>query len=683
MDQEKKTKIQAIVFGVLSFVLVLAAYAAGVWCEVHGKVTQMTGIVLLLVGLLVPVACALVAIPLRRQYRKKWKQDDVRANRDILWSYREADGIAEKMLKKIRRIRCATDLYAVVLALCGLMFSFGHGSSCDASLGVMLAYGWAVLLAAMSQLRLPHRDKDYEPSEKCYLPPEQYPELYAMARKAAATQQYCGKIKIFIVNGCNAGIASPRKTALIQLGTVLLNILSQEELYQVFLHEFGHYAGQNRTRKERTYMAWLLNGRTPVPVGWAIGWLFSYPAGVYISEYQLYDYAATVQEEQEADEAVRRFGQPEVAASELIKNGCYTLFEWTSPSKDFENVYSTESPADVSSRELKDFRAAMHTHEALWVELLQKEILSRSATHPTTRMRMEAIGAAEWKMLPVNDSEAWQKERETATQCIDALIQQGYEESYEEDRKEAYLEPLKAVEAWEAKGRPIVAEEYADIVDALRTLGRVSESMTVCDRAMAELPDTAASLAYYMKGCWLMNHFDPAGQELVYHAMENNNNFVEEGLGIIGNFCCITGRADDLERYRAKAVELRQRAVDTYDQTEELNPGDNLSEEHLPDGMLEGILAHLQATDGGAVRQVYLVRKTASEDFLASAVVLRFDDDTDAGQKSEVFHKMFRYLDTSTDWYFTLFDYDEVSKVDFNAIPGSCVYERAQAETAG
>jgi tetratricopeptide (TPR) repeat protein len=282
-------------------------------------------------------------------------------------------------------------------------------------------------------------------------------------------------------------------------------------------------------------------------------------------------------------------------------------------------------------------------------------------------------------MLPLDDSDAWQKERAAATKCAYELLQRAYEENYAEERESDYLEPLKNVEAWEAKGCPVVAEEYADVVSALRDVGRVTDAMALCDRAMAELTGPAADLASYMKGCYLLNRFDPDGLALVYRAMENNNNFVEEGLEIVGNFCCITGNAEALEIYREKAVELHQRAVDTYEKAEGLNPGDNLSAEHLPDGMLDGILAHLQASDDGKVRQVYLVRKTVSADFFATAVVLRFGDDTTDEHKQEVFHKMFRYLDTSTDWYFMLFDYDEVRGVNFNAIPGSRVYERAEA----
>jgi hypothetical protein len=97
--------------------------------------------------------------------------------------------------------------------------------------------------------------------------------------------------------------------------------------------------------------------------------------------------------------------------------------------------------------------------------------------------------------------------------------------------------------------------------------------------------------------------------------------------------------------------------------------------------MLEGILNFVQSVDEGQVQQVYLVRKTAGEDFSASAVVLRFVDNVDDEIRGDVMHKMFRYLDTSTDWYFALFDYDAVQKVDFASVPGSCVFDRTKTET--
>jgi Zn-dependent protease with chaperone function len=678
---EEKYPMLSIVLTAVAVVLSMAAELAGVYYGAAWKIPQAAGWGLLIGGLAVPALCAVVSVPLVKMWREKWNAQNVQEIRDRLWSYRENEGTADKMLQQLRRIRHGADFYALGLAVCGMASAFGAGVLDEAwGLGTLHLLGGAVVLAAMSQLRFPRKPEVFEPIEECYLKPERYPEMYALARKAAATQQYKGDIKLFIVPGCNAGIAIPQRTVLIQIGVILLNVLSQEELYQVLLHEFGHRAGQRKTRKERLYWGWLANGGTPVMPAWLVYWLFRCPVWRYVQIYRLYDYAAELQEEQNADAAMRRFGNAEAAASELIKTGSYNLFQWEDSAVDFESIYRGAEPRNLTGKEINEFREAMGVRREAWIQLMQNEIPSRAATHPTLRMRLEALGVTDWQVRTDTDSDAWAQERTKATQRIERLIQQDYETHYEERRKEYYLEPMKIIAEWEEKGRPVVAEEYADVMHAMRTLGRTTDAMALCDRAMAELPDSASLEAYYMKGCCLLHRYDPTGLELIYHAMDNNNNFVDEGLDIIGAFCCMTGRQAELDHYRAKAVELQQRARDTYDHMDELNPGDDLSEEHLPEGMLEGVLNFVQSVDDGCVQQVYLVKKTAGEDFSASAVVLRFADGTSGEKKYDVLHKVFRYLDTSSDWYFTLFDYDDVRKVNFAAIPGSCVFDRTTAE---
>ena len=39
----------------------------------------------------------------------------------------------------------------------------------------------------------------------------------------------------------------------------------------------------------------------------------------------------------------------------------------------------------------------------------------------------------------------------------------------------------------------------------------------------------------------MLYRYDERGMELIYRAMEQNGNYIEEGLNIIGNFCCLTG----------------------------------------------------------------------------------------------------------------------------------------------
>jgi hypothetical protein len=146
---------------------------------------------------------------------------------------------------------------------------------------------------------------------------------------------------------------------------------------------------------------------------------------------------------------------------------------------------------------------------------------------------------------------------------------------------------------------------------------------------------------------------------------------------VIGQFCCLTGNQKELDIFRQKAVLIGQKDKDVYSQLGQLTKKDTLSTEKLPEGMLEALLTYITSADhAGVVENVYLVRKTITEDFFTSAVVVRFTDGADPEFCDQLMHKIFSYLDTSTDWQFSLFDYEDVKKVKVERIENSCVYEK-------
>ena len=61
---------------------------------------------------------------------------------------------------------------------------------------------------------------------------------------------------------------------------------------------------------------------------------------------------------------------------------------------------------------------------------------------------------------------------------------------------------------------------------------------------------------------------------------------------------------------------------------------------------------------------------------VAGALISFFakENKTEEEKKEALREKIFAYLDTSTDWQFSLFDYEEVRKVKVETIPGSRIY---------
>jgi hypothetical protein len=175
----------------------------------------------------------------------------------------------------------------------------------------------------------------------------------------------------------------------------------------------------------------------------------------------------------------------------------------------------------------------------------------------------------------------------------------------------------------------------------------------------------------------MLYRYDEAGIDLIYHALEGNHNYLEEGLDIIGSFCCMTGREQQLLDYRARAEQLAQKNKDEYSETGFLSKNDKLSRDEMPPEMLEEILSYIRSVDEDIIQNIYLVRKTVSETFFTSAFVIHFYGGTDA-QRDEIMYKIFRYLDTyPVDWQFSLFDYFECSQIKFDKIEGSLVYSKS------
>lgn len=642
---------------------------------------------------IIPLLAALILVPVIPAaagriavlfYIKKLNSMSIADCNTFFVSHRdEAEKTAAAKLKKLLRIKAASDIYAVITGMCGCAAAFL--SPCIIMIKPVyypvIALSFILILSALSRIRPIKRDEfsDYKFPE---LTPDEYPALNALAVRAAEKIGCRKKIRIFGTLGCNAGICEVRTEYSVQLGMTLLTLLSEKELYAVLLHEFAHVApGMHLAYKVNRYSA-----RLEYTVGDSIylsvaKQMFLLPDSIYSFEHLLYSYASSVISESNADRAMLCCGSKERVASALLKLYYSDMDEWESDTREGNNSYEHEElPHDFLRSMIAETEKHIDERRDAWNEYARAEILANNATHPTLRMRLDALGVTDYCADDSSKSPALDSECQKAILLLEKKIYDEISPTYAETRQRFYLDPLAKVEAWEAAGQPLIAEEYGDIVNALLALCRINDLMELCDRAIKELPDSAALYAYFIKGSQLLHSFDPAGIELMYHAVENNKNFIDEGMAMIGTFCCITGRKEELEHYRSRVVELAQKQHDEYDRINYIGKNDRLSAEQLPDGMLDGILAHIKAADeSNIVEKIRLVRKTVSDDFFSSMFIIEFIPDADEDAVGNVMHKTFMYLDTCSDWQFSLLGYDDLdinAKKAVNAIPGTVVYYR-------
>jgi hypothetical protein len=648
-----------------------ALYQSRIWLTVLGLLS------------LLPALLFTANTLLARKYIRKINAAKVADMQSYMLRHRaEAEKTSALFLRKLQRTRRITVIYAVFLWLLSACASLTAGMLYK--IEPTLLYP-CLLYASLPFYAVYIRIRKREPirldENTVILKKEEYPLIYAVAARAAKTLNCRGEITVILTFDCNAGIMHARNGYFLLLGAELLPILSEDELYCLCLHEFSHYSAENKASEdEMQYNDWITSDKnTPAFLSFVTN-CFVYLDLRYLFDHLTYHYATSVAKETAADRDMVKHGDPEAAASVLLKLNYHTKFEWEGGVFNTIPVYAAEAPDPHYIRhQIEKFKNALPSRQADWDAMIERELLPNNASHPILRMRLETLGVEHPTCVSDESSPDYRAEREKALDLIDErlLLMQ---DTYEQDRKEKYIEPLARVNDWKDKGMPLSAEAYPDLVADMRQIGMNEEAEALCERAIEELDVNSSWHAYFMKGCSMLHRYDEAGAELIFRAVEANHNYLEEGLQVIGDFYCMTGKEKELNDYRERAVQLQQKEKDENSKIGFLSKDDRLSAEHLPEGMLENILSYIRSIDDGSIQNIYLVRKTISESFFTSAFIIGFDGGSN-DSRYEIMHKIFRYLDTYPEkWQFSLFDLEEYPQIKFDKIEGSLVYSRANSD---
>jgi len=515
-------------------------------------------------------------------------------------------------------------------------------------------------------------------SGEIYVLEEDYPKLYHLIRSVAKDFKIddC-ELRLALLPNTDVGILKWGNVISVQFGVILLDLLSEEEIKHILLHEFAHLSADKKSINiEYTYRNWLNNGGNPTYFSWITSVAYEILDSVYLYRNFVFDFANTLRIEAEADEAMKMYNTPEYAASALLKIKFYSLYEWELDSYDDISKYVEEEPSKHVLTHLTDkYKSVFNERVNDWVELSKKEIQSRSDTHPVLNKRLERLGVSDYKVFDNTKYAELQKECDKAFAYVEELIYEIEKEDYDKRRQEYYAKPKELVDNWMSEGQPIISDRYTDIIVALMTLQRKTEAEAVCDNAISQLPDSSLASAHYYKGILLLSRFDAEGINHIYKAIENSN-YIEDGLNMIGAFCCITGRQKELEEYRNKASELIHEVNDKFSHIGTLSKSDNLTKECLPEDIEKSILELVESIDNDYIFKIYVVRKSITDDFFTSAIIVNFYPHVESDTVDEIMHRIFCLLDSIKGWQFSLFDYREVKQVGIEKIEGCCIYSK-------
>ena len=178
-----------------------------------------------------------------------------------------------------------------------------------------------------------------------------------------------------------------------------------------------------------------------------------------------------------------------------------------------------------------------------------------------------------------------------------------------------------------------------------------------------------------MYGIYLLRTYDEGGIEHLYKSIELNHNNWAEAMETIGQYACIAGKQDELDKYRERALELTKKELNVYDKMNSLNGRDKLVEEKLPEGMLSDFLAYVSSVDEDRIDKIYMVRKVIDDEHFVTCVIVQAKKKVTPESFGEVMDKIFQHLDKSSDWQFSLFDIRFLAGVNPKKVKNSLVYD--------
>lgn len=602
---------------------------------------------------------------------QKMKVRDIMDLRDDLIARMAENRAAET--RKFYMAQILSFAYVIVLVVLALALFFFMGAAAEGVylcvLPVFVLYGVGIRVI---------REPAYPDFSKA-LPEKDFPLLYQTVRDVAGDLARGKQIHIFLMdsgsdNAANMGISQAGKHIWLTAGSILLGILSQEEMRQLLLHEFAHIRNQDGRELERYHRLQEFFNGDDSSYDLATGFAFLCPVAYLTYVGSLYLLLSSEKKEKAADQYVQDQGDTSIYIGQLAKTSAYELYKYEHYA--YEAFFAPETyTRHYNEERLMAYREALVQREGAWRQILEHSLPAKVDTHPTFRQRWEAMDCCAYCMTLSDLQTPYGAECLAAIAIVDQRRTEYFAEHYEQLRQAHYLPYAKIIADYETSDQELSADALRPVLDAYYECGMLDKTEALCDRIIASTDSVYASAhARFWKGLLMLHRYDKDGLAYVYDAINANRNYIDSGLEEIGIFCTMMGLEQELEEFRAKAPELAQLKMDWT--SNGITEKANLSTEHLPEGWCDQIVAHILCGDEDAVSHIYLVHEDAGN-CAYSAFVLRYVEGISPERQSAIYEKTFRLLDGwPEDWDFYLYDYEPAMEKVLNKVPDSCVYPK-------
>lgn len=675
MQQNKAMKALSFTLALLiSMAVGVALFSCGLLLTDHINKT-LSGIIAAVSFVLI-VAAGIMNAVLTGKLRKKYNKLNIAEGNKMLLD-RKSD-IAQDLQSATERLEKAAKvgkIYISLITVLILVFIFFLGALANAAGGLFI---FPILIIISVATRFFGALIDIpKPEKKEILNKKDYPELYAIAQRARDEAELEGDIGITTDNSFNAAITKIANQYYLLLGCSLVNHISRDELYNILLHEFAHHSEKYTPKSPHGFFnRFITYESVPLPLG---DFFISYTMLLYFEEYIIYTALANEYIEKMADSITVTKGDPRAFASAIAKCNLHSQYERLLYQYQEKALFETEEPqTDIAEQYMRGFRRALEENQEIWLDMFEREIQPRNASHPIYRARRDAVGVSKDDVVISLDvsGDGLDDERAKITAQTNSEILQMLTPNYSELRKQNYLTPLSIIEDWEKNKENYPKTELTKVIQAMIDIMRHEDAEKLCDHIIENEENIyLTAFPKSFKGYLLVNREDPRGVDLLYESIELNSNLFEISIDPIGEYACRNGLQDVLDEYREKALALAQKNVDEDEQANSVSAKDNL----VPDDMSEDALrSHIEfiTSVSDCISGIYLVKKVISDTFYSHVFLIEFENKTSGEVINESMNRIFRYLDTLDNEQYSLFLYAPIYKSVVKKVDGSKIYSK-------
>ncbi len=454
---------------------------------------------------------------------------------------------------------------------------------------------------------------------------ELVPTLYSLARKAARKMGKLGKVKIRLNGAGGISIVKLLGMYFVTVDIDSASLMTKEEIYASFLHEFAHYKKECGPRHvfER-YTTRLALNKNEKSFNF-LGAPFKLLRILFSSYYVLLRMGYSKEAELNADKLSAKYSSAEANISGVAKltmSSTVYEFEWFLHNPE-ENPYKSEKPVEnyIMGRYKKVLKAAKENRKR-WKSIVDASVSEAFETHPSLKERAEYLKVTDYKIVFPDETEdaAFYEELLSGMRFADSAYAKAVESHYREQRTKKYLEPMRIIEYNQDKRSD--PESASKLIDAYAALDMFDKALALCDELIEAYGDDI-SYAYWSKGLLLLHKYDDEGIEHILHSMSIDPDRIRQGKDELRSYFYYTGRTEKLDEYeetikKFNDIAARNMEIGAIDETDKLFEATLTLEER------ERIKAFIGSVDRNSLERVYIVAKQLTNGDVVNLLIPKF-----------------------------------------------------------